>query len=164
VGTPQSFPYDKYDLEILDATLTTPKGTWLRYQYKTDKGERVGNTDSWPLGLGIAWGDNLVDWGMKSSVATSVNKQGFDFYDVHVSSQLKRPISLLLFVWSIALAPALLGLSFWVRAGRKGGGEDGMSPLELGAAFLALLALRDVLIPRTYLELLGLIGSLELRS
>jgi hypothetical protein len=145
-ATPQSFPHDRYNLTILYATLTTPEGTWLRYHYKTAKGEQVARTNYWPIGLGIAWGDHLVDWRLNSSLAVT-SKQSSNDYSVDVSSQLARPISLILFVYSIALAPALLGLSYWLRARRKGGGDDGMSPLELGAAFIALLALRQVLIP-----------------
>lgn len=149
-ANPQSFPHDRYNLHILNATLTTPEGTWLRYQRKTAKGEQVLRTTDWLIGLGIAWGDRLVDWRLKSSLATSVSKQSYGKYTdyaVNVGTQLKRPISLILFVYSIALTPALLGWSYWLRARRKGGGEDSMGPLELGAAFIALLTLRQVLIP-----------------
>ena len=146
-ATPQSFPHDRYNLKIIDAYLTTPEGTWLRYQYKTAKGKQVRRTTEWPIGLGIAWGDRLVDWRLKPSLSTSVSKASYGTYGVNVRSQLVRPLGLILFVYSIALAPALLGFSYLLRTRRKGDGEDGISPLELGAAFIALLTLRQVLIP-----------------
>ena len=146
-ASPQSFPHDKYNLHILDAILTTPKGMWLRYHYKTVKGEQIGHTTGWPIGFGIAQGNRLVDWRLKPAFATSASNTIYG-NGVDVSSQLGRPISLILFVYSIALTPALLGLSYSVRAARRKRGEDdGISPFELGAAFIALLALRQVLIP-----------------
>lgn len=88
-----------------------------------------------PVSVSIQPNPSLVDWRM----STLDNCGGC------VGMVFQRPAHVRFFVYGVALAPLLLGLSaalHWLndRASRS-------APIELGAALLALLPLRDVLVP-----------------
>ncbi|MGI5498720.1 hypothetical protein [Lentzea sp. CA-135723] len=45
------------------------------------------------------------------------------------------------FAYAVSLMPAVIGLSFYVRARRQRGASDSSAAMELAAALLALIAL-----------------------
>ena len=78
--------------------------------------------------------------------------------DVHASSEpykfiadfvIGRGRTYILFVYALCMSPVLISLAFYAARSRRRSTEtlDNLSPLELATAFLALLTLRQVLVP-----------------
>ncbi|WP_328618093.1 hypothetical protein OHS18_20300 [Amycolatopsis sp. NBC_00355] len=66
-----------------------------------------------------------------------------------IAVEFSRSWSYWLFVYSIGLTPVLIGARFYVRTRRRGAvaKSDNASAMELAAALIALLALRQVFVP-----------------
>ena len=65
---------------------------------------------------------------------------------ISIEGSLQRPLSFILFIYGVSLSPALIILAFSISVFRRSLHKNGL-PLELAAACLALLALRQVLVP-----------------
>ena len=125
VTHPQLFPDDTYTADI-DIQLASPQNVV------------VG------VAVAAARGDLLVDW--RTSATTHPDARTADGYvPAQLHLRLSRPTHLRLFVYAVAVAPLLLGIAAgfsWLRDRRSTG-----APIELAAALLALLPLRQVLVP-----------------
>jgi len=142
-GSPQSFPNDSYNIAV-SATIATPRGILLRIRYNA----KSVTTFRMPVAFAVANDDRIVDWRISAESVISTAAYSPNFIHATVRSTMRRPLGFLLFTYSIALAPALLGIAFLVRIRNSSGQwRSETSSLELGAALIALLTLRQVLVP-----------------
>lgn len=120
-----------------------------------------------PVVVGIAQDDRLGQLNMSTN--TTVGVGGVAFQDpsssinhgaVAVTVKFSRAWTYWLFIYSVSLMPAVIGLSFFVRSRRRGTS----AALELAAALLALIALRQVFVPSDIvaLTLLDIVLAVQL--
>jgi hypothetical protein len=122
-----------------------------------NRASRRQTFDQVPVIAGAAEEDVLTQWSVKSKGVIHRPK-GVKVTDPltagyalpTLEAVVRRPALFLFFFFAVALSPALLGATYlwgWfnVRRGRR---LDQPSALELGAALLALLAIRQVLATR----------------
>jgi hypothetical protein len=155
---PTDFPNDAYTLDLsvtayLDSRLIVAGADEEPPVISDDLGvsSRTGNLLS--TMFGVAADDRLGSWNLDSdrTVTTSVvltelgRLRAIDSSEVSVS----RPWSYSAFVYAISLMPAVIGLGFFVRTRHRttDGSGDTAAALELAAALLALITLRQVFVP-----------------
>lgn len=153
-GPPAAYPYDRY-IAWIRLDLSVPEGVTLPTLVKAKRLERK-------LLLAVNYvtlDETLRDWVL---VAQSNERQPFYIsrgYAERIPSLIhsiqlvvERGDKTLAFIYSIFSIPALLVASYLVArrrsAGRRADADDSRtSPLELAAALLAVITLRQVLIP-----------------
>ncbi|MGW6928892.1 hypothetical protein ACWGE0_02435 [Lentzea sp. NPDC054927] len=98
-----------------------------------------------PVTFGIAVDERLGQWNLgTNAVVTSTKK----YSPAVIKGGFSRGWAYWAFIYSISLMPAVIGLSFFVRTRRRRGGtNDTSAAMELAAALLALIALRQVFVP-----------------
>lgn len=139
---PQAFPNDIYDLSAASATLELPAGVF----YKT--GDGTARLVSYlSFGIALSQGDRLVDWTVRPGYAISRTDKYFPQI-ADLGGSVRRPLDYTFSVYSVAAAPLLLGLAAAVESRRRFRETSRAAPsLELAASLLALLTLRQVLVP-----------------
>jgi hypothetical protein len=141
---PQSFPNDAYNFDTY-LWFSLPSGVFA-VTTTNNRGRAVTNI---PVAASFAPGKNLVGWRLSSGIELAKPDKRTGNLIVMVPGRLTRPVSYLLFVYAVALTPALLGISYLVHhlGSRRRGLSEASGGLEIAAALLALLALRQVLVP-----------------
>lgn len=102
----------------------------------------------YPVFLNIQLGQNSADWSIDR--ISTIGGGDWDGKRVPANFALfvSRPSAFKVFVFIVASLPLLIALAFIVKARiRSHSDSDSTSPLELAAALLALLTLRQVLTP-----------------
>lgn len=136
-ASPHSFPNDAYFAQH-SVSVTMP--TNLDYVHN---GVR---SYGFPVIVGVATADQLGQWKLSLDDEQRIAVPTFEdgLYDTRATVAVNRPASYYLFVYSISLTPLLLAGTF-VLVDRTRRADH--NPLELGAALIALLALRQVFVP-----------------
>jgi hypothetical protein len=140
---PQSFPNDTYQFDT-NVDIELPAGV----APVMDRGNGPKPV-VFLVAAGFAPDETLVDWRLTSKIAPIHRIGATAIYFTSVDASLGRPLSYHLFVYGVAFVPLLLGLSFVTHQlnRRARGMSDTGGGIEVAAALLALLALRQVLVP-----------------
>ncbi|MGW5010576.1 hypothetical protein [Micromonospora sp. NBRC 110037] len=142
-AAPQAFPNDVYDLSTASAILELPAGI----SYRVGDGATARLVQQLSFGIALSQGDKLVDWTVEPGYAISRPSEGFAQI-ADLSGSVRRPTEYTISVYSIAAAPLLLGIAAAAENWRRRRESPRSSPsLELAAALLAMLPLRQVLVP-----------------
>jgi hypothetical protein len=134
---PAQFPNDTYSLD-------------LRFYARLPRGLTVEARDpgtALPVVAGIARDDRLGQWKLDTDTTVAGSPDSAPLYNAHIRAELGRGWSYWAFVYAISLMPAVIGLSFFIRTRRRPGATDTSAAMELAAALLALIALRQVFVP-----------------
>ncbi|MEO3811096.1 DUF4436 family protein [Sphaerisporangium sp. B11E5] len=137
MGTMNNYPNDRYTA-LFQVNLSISRGITLHpHENRSEEGRLVHAISS------VRLDGNLGDWSLPS-VGTA-NKGSFTGGTLrHLQVDLARSPKTLTFIYSVLLTPMLLvvALLMWRRR------SDNTSPLELAAALLAVVTLRQVLVPQ----------------
>jgi hypothetical protein len=126
---PEDFPNDTYAFDLA--------------VYVSYPSEVVGDRDH-PVIVGMAADDRLGQWNLDTERVASDG----DSSNLHrVTAVFSRGWDYSAFVYVVSLMPAVIGLGFMIRRQRKPNPGDTAAALELAAALLALIALRQVFVP-----------------
>jgi hypothetical protein len=144
-GTPSRFPNDEY-LANLGVVLRWPAGTRLVTPHRFDASWGIPDddlrTEEVDLTAAAALGDRIA---RTNTVIRSEYPGGWSEGLI----VLQRPSRVRLLVYAVALSPLLLAASaamLWTNA-RRAAERSSAAPLELAAALIAILPLRQVLVP-----------------
>lgn len=147
---PAQFPNDSYSLG-LSITVTLPPNVFTTPPPKTESVQLpvIGpEYSAVPFVFGLAADNRLGQWVLSAAPTTDSVRIGV--LDIaYVNGEFGRGWTYWAFIYSVSLMPAVIGLSFFVRTRRKRGisAGDASSAMELAAALLALIALRQVFVP-----------------
>lgn len=127
---PVDFPNDAYTLDLA-LYVTLPPGF-----------TGSGYTSSL---VGLAAGDQLGQWHLDTNRLVGDSEPR----GRRITAEFSRGWAYWAFVYGVSLMPAVIGLGFAVRTRRRGrvSVDDSASALELAAALIALIALRQVFVP-----------------
>ncbi|GHG41508.1 MULTISPECIES: hypothetical protein [Amycolatopsis] len=135
---PADFPNETYSLD-LGMFVFLPEGISAVKQWR--------GVAPVPFVFGVAAADQLGHWTIDTDRVVSQGKSKYGLPLIAV--KFARGWPYWAFVYAISLMPGVIGLSFAVRTRRRRGstGEDTSAAMELAAALLALIALRQVFVP-----------------
>lgn len=136
---PTQFPNDSYSLG-LTVTVFLPPGVDAASPEWAGGVVPVGARTDVSAAFGIALDDRLGRWDLDTEAIVSSG------IGANITAELSRGWAYWAFIYSVSLMPAVIGLSFFVRTRRRGAG-DTSAAMELAAALLALIALRQVFVP-----------------
>ena len=144
---PVHFPNDTYSLD-LRVHVRLPRGLEVAARDPASDQSKVPEM-TWPLPatLGIAVDERLGQWDFDTATPIAGGPDTGPFYNAHVKAEFSRGWTYWAFVYAVSLMPAVIGLSFFVRTRRRPGATDSSAAMELAAALLALIALRQVFVP-----------------
>jgi hypothetical protein len=108
--------------------------------------------EEFPVVFGVARDDRLGRWNLTTDrvVAGGVetfSHNGGRYYSARLKAEFSRGWAYWAFIYAVSLMPAMIGLSFFVRTRRGVSANDTSAAMELAAALLALIALRQVFVP-----------------
>jgi len=141
---PQSFPNDSYQFDTY-VHVFLPSGISAVVASGS-----VPRPIDYRVAAGFAPDHALVDWHLTTpALAVTQPDPDYGYLVTLVPGYMRRPIPYDFFVYGVALTPLLLGLSFAVHQmnWRRHGISNTTAGIEIAAALLALLALRQVLVP-----------------
>lgn len=145
-ANPAQFPNDSYSLDLTFAVYL-PRG--MRVRWLDEASNTVVVSQSIGTVYRMAIDSRLGQWTFDLTEGVSVQKP-FDAAGERMSSlhaSFSRHWTYWAFVYAVSLMPAVIGLSFYVRTRRQRGASDNAAAMELAAALLALIALRQVFVP-----------------
>jgi len=135
---PADFPNDTYSFD-LGMLVSLPAGVSAAVPWRS--------VAPVPFAFGVAAADQLGHWRIETDrvVSQGPAKDRLPLITV----EFARGWPYWGFVYAISLMPAVIGLSFAVRTRRRrsSAGDDTSAAMELAAALLALIALRQVFVP-----------------
>lgn len=136
---PADFPNDTYSLD-LGVFVSLPAGVSAATPWR-----HVGPV---PFVFGVAAASQLGHWGVATDRIVSRGPSSNDGLPL-ITVEFTRGWPYWAFVYAISLMPAVIGLSFAVRTRRRrdSAAEETSAAMELAAALLALIALRQVFVP-----------------
>jgi hypothetical protein len=138
---PTQFPNDSYSLDLYVWT-SLPAGIYAT-ALRNEGNASAPTMTTIPAIFGIALDDRLGQWSLVTEEIIAGPR------NAHIKAEFSRGWAYWAFVYSVSLMPAVIGLSFFVRTRRRRGvsAGDTSSAMELAAALLALIALRQVFVP-----------------
>ncbi|MDX8142243.1 hypothetical protein SK854_08980 [Lentzea sp. BCCO 10_0061] len=152
---PTQFPNDVYSL-ILGVNAYLPSGLNAVMPQNTSDNAPVTPeaTRELPVAFGIAVDHRLGRWNLYTNETVSGGIEtspyiGERSYKARIEARFARDWTYWAFIYAVSLMPAVIGLSFFVRTRRRRGvsAGDTSAAMELAAALLALIALRQVFVP-----------------
>ncbi|MEV6242499.1 hypothetical protein [Lentzea sp. NPDC051838] len=154
---PTRFPNDIYYLDLsVDAYLPPGVHTTVRKNAPTGDAAGLPDTDALPIAFGIELDYRLRQWALTTDKIIAGSLEGGPathwprrFYAAEMKAEFGRDWTYWAFIYAVSLMPAMIGLSFVVRTRhrRMTGSDDTSAAMELAAALLALIALRQVFVP-----------------
>jgi hypothetical protein len=152
---PQSFPNDSYELG-LRVEVNLPENILFfrdRDQEVFDVIDHLYNDGNFfdPVVFGVTKDSRLTQWtlDLDGNVPGTRLASNSSSDSANMQITLSRPWWYWTFIYSVSLMPALIGLSFFVRMRRHStsNAPEASGAMELAAALIALLALRQVFVP-----------------
>jgi hypothetical protein len=143
-GPQHYFPIDHYT--VIGVISLTGRGSFSIINGDPNNDDIRTGSDAYPIYRNLSVG-KINGWRSISPVVLpGLGHAAYKetFFEIDVS----RPASFSIFVFAVALLPLMIALAFVGKArDHQSSRTDSTSPLELAAALLALLALRQVLTP-----------------
>lgn len=150
---PSRFPNDTYRVDLavsafLPAGLTAvPK----RHDPADPTVKTVPANQTLPVVYAVANDHRLGHWTLDTDPVLADNlaeDRTSRVFPHLIKAEFSRGWPSWMFIYAISLMPAVVGLSFFLRTRRRGAGApDTSAAMELAAALLALIALRQVFVP-----------------
>lgn len=148
---PSQFPNDSYNF-ALHMTASLPLGVTAIARGSDPEPGRGDGSDV-PVIFGLAVDERLGQWHLDTDQTVAATQgydnhpYGYSEYAPVVHVEFKRGLAYWAFIYAVSLMPAVIGLSFYIRTRRQRGTTDASAAMELAAALLALIALRQVFVP-----------------
>lgn len=148
---PSQFPNDTHAFDLrVNAYL--PKGLGAAVPDASGMPLDVVSRYELPVDFGIALDKRLGQWDLDTDAFIAGGREtspagGSPYYAARMKIELGRGWTYWAFIYSVSLMPAVIGLSFFVRIRHRLGTSDTSAAMELAAALLALIALRQVFVP-----------------
>ncbi|GAA3001862.1 hypothetical protein LV75_003529 [Actinokineospora diospyrosa] len=140
---PSRFPNDLYSLD-LSVTAFLPLQVGVT-SADTQQHPTAAH-GSIPVMFGVAVDNRLSQWDFDTDMPVTNSRGPTGLQDIAIV--LGRGWTSWLFIYAVSLMPAIIGAAFAIRTrNRRGTAGDASAAMELAAALIALIALRQVFVP-----------------